>query len=395
MKRKTARLVLSIGLILIMAGGCAQEGVDYAQVEDIVDQFPFEAEPVEVNPQLAEESNLYAVFHTSAGEIKVMLYPDESPDEVSRFVEQVKAGEYDGQQFVYVRRDGIIETDRVAEDDAQSSSTSDSASVPQSESAAQPISESQPESASETVSTSKPESTSQSASASQSEGMSQASSEVQSESTAQPVSDSQSESTSQSASTAQSESTSEAASEPTQEELEAVELPTPPDDVEVPYYSDKLFHFYGSLGISRENETGGDRLHFVVETTIPEDERLVPATLYMNELTNLRIAELNAMTKEQPFTDLQIAAYEMRLNQEIQAIADDGLPEEYQQKYDPINKVYTEVGGQWALDYKYPVIGQIVNGQNIADAISQAKVDAQTRMPKQEIFIDYVEIVEE
>lgn len=383
MKRKTARLVLSIGLILIMAGGCAQEGVDYAQVEDIVDQFPFEAEPVEVNPQLAEESNLYAVFHTSAGEIKVMLYPEESPDEVSRFVEQVKAGEYDGQQFVYVRRDGIIESDRVAEDDAQSSSTSDSASVPQSESAAQPISESQPESASETVSTSKPESTSQSASASQSEGMSQASS------------DSQSESTSQSASTAQSESTSEAASEPTQEELEAVELPTPPDDVEVPYYSDKLFHFYGSLGISRENETGGDRLHFVVETTIPEDERLVPATLYMNELTNLRIAELNAMTKEQPFTDLQIAAYEMRLNQEIQAIADDGLPEEYQQKYDPINKVYTEVGGQWALDYKYPVIGQIVNGQNIADAISQAKVDAQTRMPKQEIFIDYVEIVEE
>lgn len=360
MKRKTARLVLSIGLILIMAGGCAQEGVDYAQVEDIVDQFPFEAEPVEVNPQLAEESNLYAVFHTSAGEIKVMLYPEESPDEVSRFVEQVKAGEYDGQQFVYVRRDGIIESDRVAaEDDAQSSSTSDSASVPQSESAARPISESQPESASETVSTSKPESTSQSASASQSEGVSQAS------------------------------------SEPTQEELEAVELPTPPDDVEVPYYSDKLFHFYGSLGISRENETGGDRLHFVVETTIPEDERLVPATLYMNELTNLRIAELNAMTKEQPFTDLQIAAYEMRLNQEIQSIADDGLPEEYQQKYDPINKVYTEVGGQWALDYKYPVIGQIVNGQNIADAISQAKVDAQTRMPKQEIFIDYVEIVEE
>ena len=129
MKRKTARLVLSIGLILIMAGGCAQEGVDYAQVEDIVDQFPFEAEPVEVNPQLAEESNLYAVFHTSAGEIKVMLYPEESPDEVSRFVEQVKAGEYDGQQFVYVRRDGIIETDRVAEDDAQSSSTSDSASA--------------------------------------------------------------------------------------------------------------------------------------------------------------------------------------------------------------------------------------------------------------------------
>ena len=41
------------------------------------------------------------------------------------------------------------------------------------------------------------------------------------------------------------------------------------------------------------------------------------------------------------------------------------------------------------------MIGQIVNGQNIADAISQAKVDAQTRMPKQEIFIDYVEIVEE
>lgn len=121
---------LALGAALLL-GGCVQKGVDYVDVtEDIVDRFPFEAEPVELNPQQAEESNTYAVFHTTAGDITVMLYPEESPDEVSCFIEQAKAGAYDGQQFVYVRRDGLIESDNVVSDDAEaadSTSESDSA----------------------------------------------------------------------------------------------------------------------------------------------------------------------------------------------------------------------------------------------------------------------------
>ena len=393
--RSAAALALGAALLL---GGCAQEGEDYVDVtKDIVDSFPIEAEPVDGNPQQAQESNTYAVFHTTAGDITVMLYPEESPDEVARFIEQAKAGAYDGQQFVYVRRDGLIESDNVSagEDEAagsapESTSASESTSTPESVSAPESVSTSESVSASESVSTS------ESASASEST------------STPESVPAPESVSASESASSAAESAVSESASAPeetassesgqtggyTEEELAAVELPELPQDVQGAYYSDNLHHYYGSVGISRQNEEGGDRLHFVVEQTKPEDERLVPVNLYMRRLLNQRMAQLNAVTKDEPFTDLQLAAFEARLNEEVQALSDGEIPEEYARLYEPVNETYEKVGGQWALDYQYPVIGQIVEGLNVADAISQAKVDAQTRQPKQDIVIEHVEIVE-
>lgn len=326
-------VALGLGMTLVL-GGCARQGVDYVEAaEDIVDSFPFEAQPVEMNPQQAQESNLFAVFHTTAGDITVMLYPEESPEEVERFVQQVEAGSYDGQQFVYVRKNGLIECDNPSSDQ-------------QAQQSQQPEPTQSPAGGEDSAASQTPE-----------------------------------------------ESTQED-KEYTQEELDAVELPEYPQDVEGQYYSDQLHHYYGALGVTRENEEGGDRLHFVVETTKPEDQRLVPVNLYMRRLINLRSAQLSAMVAETPLSDLQMAAFESKLNEEIQTLGNGVIPEDYAQLYEPVNKMYGEVGGQWALDYQYPVIGQIVEGQNVADAISQAKVDAMTRKPKQEIKIEYVEIIE-
>lgn len=326
-------VALGLGMTLVL-GGCARQGVDYVEAAaDIVDSFPFEAEPVEKNPQQAQESNLFAVFHTTAGDITVMLYPEESPEEVERFVQQVEAGSYDGQQFVYVRKNGLIECDNPPSDQ-------------QAEASQQPEASPTPTGEEESTPSQAPE----------------------------------------------EESTQED-KEYTQEELDAVELPEYPD-IEGPYYSDQLYHYYGALGVTRQNEEGGDRLHFVVETTKPEDQRLVPVSLYMRRLINLRSAQLSTIVSDTPLSDLEIAAFESRLNEEIQALSNGVIPESYAKLYEPVNAMYGEVGGQWSLDYQYPVIGQIVVGQNVADAISQAKVDAMTRQPKQEIKIEYVEIIE-
>lgn len=369
-RRARALMALGTAACLLLAS-CAQEGVDYATAEaDIVDTFPLEAQPVEANPQQAEKTDTYAVFHTSAGDITVMLYPEEQPEEVARFIEQVRAGEYDGQQVVYVRRDGIVETDRV-EETPGGGSTAQSGTDTAPESAAASAAESAGAGAAEA---SAPTSLPQGA--------------ASSESAVAPDSG---------AAEADAESSAQGGDEQegyTEEELAAAELPELPADVQGPYYSDALHHYYGAVGISNQNETGGDRLHFIVEQTKPEDERLVPAQLYMNELVNLRIAQLNALTAQAPFTELQLAAYEYRLNQEIAAIGTDGVPEGYGEKYLAAKETYETVGGQWALDYQYPIIGQVVEGQNIVDAISLAKVDAQTRRPKQDIVIEYVEIVE-
>lgn len=72
--RRTIRSAAALALCAaFFLAGCAREGVDYVDVtEDIADSFPFEAEPVKENPQQAPESNVYAVFHTTAGDITVM-----------------------------------------------------------------------------------------------------------------------------------------------------------------------------------------------------------------------------------------------------------------------------------------------------------------------------------
>lgn len=397
---------LALGAALLLTG-CAREGVDYVDAtEDIADSFPFEAEPAGANPQQAEESNTYAVFHTTAGDITVMLYPKESPEEVARFMEQAKAGAYDGQQFVYVRRGGLIESDNAAEGgDETAGSTSESTSVPgaaSSLSAGQSV-PAEEASSSAGASASDMEGAGKSASAAEAAGRESAPGAGASESAALPKSEAGSaqggagaSAASQSGSGMQAGASSESSPDAgyTEEELDAVTLPELPQDVQGAYYSDNLHHYYGAVGVSRQNENGGDRLHFVVEQTKPEDERLVPVSLYMRRLINQRMAQLNVMTQQQPFTDIQLAAFEARLNEEIQALADGTVPDEYAALYEPVNDMYSQVGGQWALDYQYPVIGQIVEGQNVADAISQAKVDAQTRKPKQDIVIEHVEIVE-
>lgn len=396
--RSAAALALGAALLL---GGCAREGEDYVDVtEDIVDSFPIEAEPADGNPQQAQESNTYAVFHTTAGDITVMLYPEESPDEVARFIEQAKAGAYDGQQFVYVRRDGLIESDNVSTgEDEAASSAPESVSASESAAASASISSSSSGQTAASDADSHSTQTKQTVENSVPAEAAAQSADGHASSPALPAADvaqSFSSPTSLSASAPEETASSESGQTGgyTEEELAAAELPELPQDVQGAYYSDNLHHYYGSVGISRQNEEGGDRLHFVVEQTKPEDERLVPVNLYMRRLLNQRMAQLNAMTKDEPFTDLQLAAFEARLNEEVQALSDGEIPEEYARLYEPVNETYEKVGGQWALDYQYPVIGQIVEGLNVADAISQAKVDAQTRQPKQDIVIEHVEIVE-
>lgn len=308
--------------LILMMSGCAHEGEDYVTSEDIADTFPLTVQEVYGNPQQAEKANLHAVFYTTAGEIEVELYPQEEPEAVERFIQQVKAGEFDGQQFVYVRRGGIIESDNVEEE----LSTEDEENFATEE-------------------------------------------------------------------TAQGQESSNP-DDYTEEELKAVELPATPESTKYPQYSDNLHHYYGALGISEKHDQGGDRLHFVLDQSKPEDARLVPANLYMNELVVRANAELDAYNRENPLTGKQLAAFTWKLNNQIGSIGADGVPAEYAEKYEAASKTYDEVGGQWALDYKYPVIGQIVRGLNVADAISQVKVTAADRKPKKDIVINHVEIVE-
>lgn len=160
-------------------------------------------------------------------------------------------------------------------------------------------------------------------------------------------------------------------------------------------FDDGLHNFQGAVGMAHDGmNQNRSQFYLLVQNTIPEEEQVISASFYMNELVRMRTAELNEQNLKATMSDAEIAAFESELNEEIQRIATDGIPDEYRKRYEPAVEQYKKVGGAWGLDYNYTVFGQIVDGLNVANAITQVKVDAATRKPKKDVVIESIEILE-
>lgn len=285
---KKQMMVLSCALLLLLTG-CAKKQ-EYAAVSpDIADSFPLQAELVAENPQIAQSDGPYAVLHTTAGDIKILLYPKQAPKAVENFITLAKEGYYDGTKFHYVKRNELTQTGLPKNlEDGERSSWGDA---------------------------------------------------FESE------------------------------------------------------FDDGLHNFPGAVGMA--NIDGNlSQFYLLVLNDLPTDERIVPATLYMNELVNIRNAQLNERNLTESLSEDDIQQFEDDLNAEIQAIAEEGIPKEYEEKYKPVIETYNRIGGGWGLDYKNTVFGQIVEGLNIAEAITQVKVNAEDRSPKKDVVIESIEILE-
>ena len=96
---RNARLAAGMAAAAVLAasallGGCGRgERGDYAEArKDIADQFPIQAEAAGENPQLAASDGPYAVLHTTAGDITILLYEKEAPETVKNFVALAREG---------------------------------------------------------------------------------------------------------------------------------------------------------------------------------------------------------------------------------------------------------------------------------------------------------------
>lgn len=117
-------MLLAACACLLMAGlpGCDNEKNYVTREADIADGFPLKAEDAGENPQLAITDGPYAVFHTTAGEITVVLYPDQAPQAVDNFIQLAKQGYYNGSPFHYVAKDSIVQTGKPLNGKEESSS---------------------------------------------------------------------------------------------------------------------------------------------------------------------------------------------------------------------------------------------------------------------------------
>jgi len=305
-----AAIAVAIPALALLITLLLAKNDEYAVVEDIADSFPIAAEAMDENPQFAHSDGPYAIIHTTAGDVTVLLYPDQAPKAVENFVGLAKEGYYDGSSFYYAKRDELVQGGRPAEFERY----------------------------------------------------------IESEQAAQ----------------------GELAPE---EIIERSFFGEPFEDE----FHDDLHHFPGAVAMAGGVE-GMDRnlsqFYFLISEKKEENELVIPANLYMNELIRMRSKELNARNKEKQMSEDEVAKFEEELNAEIQKIGTEGVPEEYMERYKAAIEQYNRLGGSWSLDYKYTVFGQIVKGYNVAKAMSQVKVDATTRKPKKPILIEGIEIVD-
>lgn len=160
-------------------------------------------------------------------------------------------------------------------------------------------------------------------------------------------------------------------------------------------YTEQLHHFHGALAMANKGiNQNNSQFYFVASQEIPEDEKLISANMYMNELIRKSQLEINQKNKEKPLTEEEVASMEEQLNQEIQAIGVDGVPEEYMKTYQKAIEQYMKEGGSYPLDYTNTVFGQVIQGLNVVDDMSTVLVDVE-RKPKIDMVITRIDIVDE
>lgn len=293
-QKKVLWAVLAV-MTVLAAGGCGKKNGNAGQyaetAPDIADSFPVPAEPAGTNPQLIDSEGPYAILHTTAGDITILLYPQQAPKAVENFITLAREGYYDKSLFHYVKRGELTQTGRPADEEKEETSIWDG---------------------------------------------------------------------------------------PFEDELD-----------------NGLYNFKGAVGMAGNGKDNNlSQFYLLVQDKTPDDERIVPASFYMHELMAMRIDELNERSLESAPDEEELQQFEDDLNAEIQAIATEGVPAEYGKKYEAAAQQYQTVGGAWSLDYNYTVFGQIVEGLNVAEAITQVKIEAATRKPKKDVVIESIEIRE-
>ncbi|MDU7028018.1 peptidylprolyl isomerase [Robinsoniella peoriensis] len=315
MKKQILFTICAVMAMTVLEG-CSTNQNYVTKSADISETFPIEATDAGENPQTAKSDGPYAIFHTTAGDITVILYPDQAPETVAYFISLAEQGYYNGSPFDYIDKDNTIQAGSKGTDEEKTDEEKTDGEMTDGE---------------------------------------------------------------------------KTAVEKTNGEMTAGEM-TGAEKSPAKEYDDGLHHFPGALAMAGgKTDAEKSQFYFIVNQEIPEDQKLVSANLYMNELVRDGTLELNEKNKESKMSEEEIKEYEDQLNQKIQSIGTEGVPENVLQRYQTALDTYMKIGGAYYLDYKSTVFGQVIKGLNVAEDLSKVHVDA-VKKPKQELVVNSIEI---
>lgn len=298
--RRARRLCLLAAACVLCLAGCSGKQ-EYAETgADIADSFPLKAEPAGENPQLVQSDGPYAVVHTTAGDITILLYEEQAPKAVENFIRLAEEGYYDGSRIFYVKKDELAQMGKPKAAEKETAENGEEIVYGEEKSVW---------------------------------------------------------------------------GEPFEDE-----------------FDDGLHNFPGAVGMAGDGmDNNLSQFYFTVSEEKPEDERVAAASMYVNELIREAQETLNGLASP---SDAQVQEIEDKLNADIQAVNETWIPEPFMARYQPAVEQYKKYGGMWGLDYKQTVFGQIVEGMNVAEAITEVKVNASDRSPQKELIIESVEILD-